>query len=572
MDRRRTDVTRNYDVITVGGGLAGAALATALARTGTRVLVLEREQQFRDRVRGEWLAPWGVEEAQRLGLGEAFEAAGAHILPALAGRAGKPRVDATPLGEVARTFSHPRLQEELLRQAERSGATVLRGARVTAVDRDASAVTYDHDGAAQVSTARLIVGADGRSSLVRRALAQPVHTYRSGRLLAGVRLQNVAGDASAGYFLLDDERSGVASLFPQGGGLARAYVFAQGDERDSYAGPEGFARFIETAIEMGIPSEVLAGARQDGPLAAFAADESWVEQPAADGIALIGDAAGISDATWGMGIALAFRDARLLADALAAGDDWSRATAAYATEHDRGFATIQTGERWMSELALTPGPEARKRRLRAMRRWVAEPDRALDLPGVGPQANVSAEARERFFAEDRTRRSTAHRARVGSSREGVMSAESSTETVEQAREREQQYRAVGQAFLDAVGSRDFEALEALIHPRARMRSLQWDGHLDYVGREDIVDVFRGWYGDLDEHEVISTALSIVGERLHVGYHYRVLRPEHEGHEEVEQHVYFQVRNGRVLSLDLICSGYRPASAIVEQASAATVAA
>ena len=75
---------------------------------------------------------------------------------------------------------------------------------------------------------------------------------------------------------------------------------------------------------------------------------------------------------------------------------------------------------------------------------------------------------------------------------------------------------------------------------------------------------------LDGHEVVSTALSIVGERLHVGYHYRVLRPDHEAHEEVEQHLYFQVRNGRVLSIDLICSGYRPASAIVEQR--ATVAA
>lgn len=197
---------------------------------------------------------------------------------------------------------------------------------------------------------------------------------------------------------------------------------------------------------------------------------------------------------------------------------------------------------------------------------------ALDLPGLGPEADVSEEARKRFFAEDTVKGSTAHGARVGSSKEGVVNASSDTETVEQVREREQQYQEVGQAFLDAVGSRDFEALEALLHPRARMRSLQWDGHLDYVKRDEIVDVFRGWFGELDEHEIVSTALSIVGERLHVGYHYRVLRPQHEGHEEVEQHVYFQVRNGRVLSLDLICSGYRPVSAVVEQAPAATVAA
>jgi flavin-dependent dehydrogenase len=42
-----------YDIITIGGGLAGAALAKVLAERGLRVLVLERETTFRDRVRGE---------------------------------------------------------------------------------------------------------------------------------------------------------------------------------------------------------------------------------------------------------------------------------------------------------------------------------------------------------------------------------------------------------------------------------------------------------------------------------------------------------------------------------------
>src|SRR5215469_16479442 len=49
----------DYDVITVGGGLGGAALAKVMAEQGARVLVLEREHQFKDRIRGEFLAPWG---------------------------------------------------------------------------------------------------------------------------------------------------------------------------------------------------------------------------------------------------------------------------------------------------------------------------------------------------------------------------------------------------------------------------------------------------------------------------------------------------------------------------------
>ena len=61
----------DYDIITVGGGLGGAALAKAMAESGRRVLVLERETKFKDRVRGEWLAPGGVAEAQTLGVYDA---------------------------------------------------------------------------------------------------------------------------------------------------------------------------------------------------------------------------------------------------------------------------------------------------------------------------------------------------------------------------------------------------------------------------------------------------------------------------------------------------------------------
>jgi flavin-dependent dehydrogenase len=71
----------DYDVITVGGGLGGAALAKVLATKGLRVLVAERERQFKDRIRGEVMWPWGVAEARTLGLYDRILETCAHELP-----------------------------------------------------------------------------------------------------------------------------------------------------------------------------------------------------------------------------------------------------------------------------------------------------------------------------------------------------------------------------------------------------------------------------------------------------------------------------------------------------------
>jgi menaquinone-9 beta-reductase len=68
--------TQAFDVIVVGGGLAGSALAGVLAQSGLGVLLVEREARFRDRIRGEVTWPWGVGEALQLGLAKILQQAG----------------------------------------------------------------------------------------------------------------------------------------------------------------------------------------------------------------------------------------------------------------------------------------------------------------------------------------------------------------------------------------------------------------------------------------------------------------------------------------------------------------
>ena len=61
-------MAESYDLITVGGGLGAAALARSLAEKGARVLVIEREEKFKDRMRGEMLVPGASPKPKRLGL------------------------------------------------------------------------------------------------------------------------------------------------------------------------------------------------------------------------------------------------------------------------------------------------------------------------------------------------------------------------------------------------------------------------------------------------------------------------------------------------------------------------
>ena len=52
------------DVVIVGAGIGGSALAKALADDGLGVVVLEQSEVYEDRVRGESMVPWGVAEAR----------------------------------------------------------------------------------------------------------------------------------------------------------------------------------------------------------------------------------------------------------------------------------------------------------------------------------------------------------------------------------------------------------------------------------------------------------------------------------------------------------------------------
>jgi menaquinone-9 beta-reductase len=392
----------SYDIVTVGGGLGGSSLAKAMAERGARVLVLERDKQFRDRVRGETLAPWGGAEAEQLGIyGSLLDSCGFEKRWAL-GPGPRDLVATTPQNLPSMTFYHPQMQEAMLSAAAEAGAEVCRGVTVRSVNRGSPVmVQFETDLGTREVSARLVVGADGRGSAVRKWANFEVKQDRERLLAAGVLLGDLQGipDESF-YFVLNPAIAEGSLVLAHGSGLARAYVAYRVDADFRLQGGEALGRFIKESVRCGIPADIYANAKLAGPLATFSGADRWVEHPYSNGIALIGDAASSSDPSWGQGLSLTLRDVRVLRDQLLSDNDWDSAGHAYAREHDRYYGRIHTVEDWLTIFFYSKGADADALRQRAFPLIAEDIRRVPDHLNSGPEQPVDESVRMRFFGQD----------------------------------------------------------------------------------------------------------------------------------------------------------------------------
>jgi 2-polyprenyl-6-methoxyphenol hydroxylase-like FAD-dependent oxidoreductase len=391
----------DYDLITVGGGLAGSAVAKVMADAGARVLMLEQERRFRDRVRGEALVPWGVAEARTLGLEAALLEGGACIVPHWTLYAGsqvqqRDLPTTTPSRAGCLNYYHLALQETLIDLAQTAGAEVRPGATVTGVTPGQPAcVTVGQDHRSEPVTAGLVVGADGRDSKVRSWAGFTVRRDPPHLLIAGLLFEGMTVADDSAHLFTPPTFGEMALLLPQGHGRVRVYsVTARRAERGRLSGAARIGDFIRACIECGVPADWLRGATPCGPLASFEAASSWVDHPYRDGVVLVGDAAAATDPTFGQGQSLTLRDVRVLSELLRA-SDWETAARRYATEHDRYFGALHTIEGWLARIIFTLGPEGD--RIRAQAVPALRQGLGPDHIGLGPEAPADEATRQRLF-------------------------------------------------------------------------------------------------------------------------------------------------------------------------------
>lgn len=117
------------------------------------------------------------------------------------------------------------------------------------------------------------------------------------------------------------------------------------------------------------------------------------------------------------------------------------------------------------------------------------------------------------------------------------------------------HQATGQRFLTAFANRDFAQIEACFHPEARFRALIPPGVREAADAIEATNHLREWFGGADHFELLSSEVGSVVDRLHVTYRLRL--HDADGWQLVEQQAYCWVQDGRIVAMDLLCSGFRP---------------
>jgi geranylgeranyl reductase family protein len=323
------------DVLVVGGGPAGSAAATTLARAGVDVVLVDKARFPRDKCCGDGLTTGALRRLDALGL-DPLRVESFTPVESLAVRSEFGRVAHLPLSgsdackaAVARRRD---LDAALLELARGAGATVLEGHGLEALEVEelhgapqGAACTAGLSGGLEVRS-RYVVAADGAWSKVRAQLAVgQAPRVRGGRVLEGdwhayrAYVTGISSAASERLWVWFDPAllPGYAWSFPLAGGVANVGICVR---RTAGVSGAALASAWRDELEGPFLSSLLGG---DAALEAPA--KSWPIPSGIDRVAVaarggrvlyVGDAAYAADPFTGEGIAQALETGAECAEAI----------------------------------------------------------------------------------------------------------------------------------------------------------------------------------------------------------------------------------------------------------------
>ena len=308
-----------YDAIVVGGRCAGSPTAMLLARQGYRVLVVDRATFPSDTVSTHIVHPPGIAALNRWGLLDQVTATGCPPIDTYLFDFGPYTISGSPGTDDAPVAYGPRrtvLDKLLVDAAAEAGAEVREMFTVEDVVVDEGRVTgirgHGKGGATVVEHAKVVIGADGRHSLVAHAV-QPEQYNEKPQLLAGYytywsgvpmngRFENyIRPDRGFAAWPTNDDLTVVITGWP--------FAEFEANKKDI----EG--NYFKTLDLAPAFAERIRAGRQEARFVGTAV-ANFVRKPYGPGWALVGDAGYNKDFITAHGIHDAFRDAELCATAL----------------------------------------------------------------------------------------------------------------------------------------------------------------------------------------------------------------------------------------------------------------
>lgn len=312
-----------YDIVVVGAGPAGSALAIHLATAGYRIVLLERGRFPRDKVCGDLVSARGLALLDELGCLRSvladprvpIRAARVYLNGNSFSTGRMPRVAGLP----AHGLAIPRvaLDEIMFRRAQEAGAEIVEDCRVTGFDYDRRGVVVAAVVAGQPVRfkARIIAGADGAQSIVAKTAGLEMRDARYVFPAVRAYCHGLALDHAVLCFD-EDFFPGYGWIFPIADGVANIGVGLVQETMNRHGLVlKDFYRRLEQFVHR-LAAQHGANVRIDKSAGWVIKAYGAVWQNHFDRGLLIGEAGCFVDPLTGEGIPLALATARLARDAI----------------------------------------------------------------------------------------------------------------------------------------------------------------------------------------------------------------------------------------------------------------